>query len=410
MRFLSFRHVFTACAILSMTACCTAAKKPMGNAEHPYPLPSPPKVGDIAHLPTGIVVTPEQMLNVAADARIVYLGETHDNPASHRLELELLKGLSERHPGMQALGMEMFSPSQQPVLDRWVAGELDEKAFLKESHWFDQWKMDFEYYRDLLVYARDHKVPVIGLNAEKSEMAALRGKKDEELTAQEKEALSKLDFKDPYQRAMVQAVYGGHMHGAMGLDSFVRAQTIWDETMAESIVNYLNSPAGKGKRMLVIAGGNHISYGFGIPRRAFRRLPASYVLVGGEELHVGAEKQDRMMDVQFPEFPMVPYDFLAYLSYEDLPKKVKLGVQIEKPEAGAGVLVQDVVTGSSAEAAGIKKGDRILSIDGETVSESFDLVYAVQHKRPGEHAVLEIDRGGERKKLDVTLKEPGAAP
>ena len=86
--------------------------------------------------------------------------------------------------------MEMFSRSQQPVLDRWVAGELDEKSFLKASHWFDSWKMDFDYYRDLLLFARDRHIPIVALNAEKSLVQAIRNKPVEELSAEEKDPAS----------------------------------------------------------------------------------------------------------------------------------------------------------------------------------------------------------------------------
>ena len=278
----------------------------MGDPQDPYPLKAPPRIGDIVHLPTGTVVTLAQMLTVAGDARIVYLGETHDNPASHRLELQVLQGLAERHPGRQALGMEMFTRSQQPALDRWVAGELDEKAFLKESRWFESWKMDFDYYRDLLNFARDRHIPVIALNAEKSLVAAVRSTAPDQLSAEERAQLPELDLTDPYQRGMVAAIFGGHSHGEMLLDGFVRAQTVWDETMAESVARYLASPAGADKHLLVVAGGNHVSNGFGIPRRAFRRLPASYVLIGGQEIELSADKQSRLMDVQHPRVPHGP--------------------------------------------------------------------------------------------------------
>ena len=108
----------------------------MGDPQNPYPLQSPPRIGQIVHLPTGAIVSAAQMFALAGDSRIVYFGETHDNPASDRMELRLLRALAECHPGRQVLGMEMFARAQQPVLDRWVAGELTEKAFLRESRWF----------------------------------------------------------------------------------------------------------------------------------------------------------------------------------------------------------------------------------------------------------------------------------
>ena len=385
-----------------LTACGPAKIQVMGNPQAPYPLPSPPRIGQIVHLPTGSLVSAEQMFTLAGDARIVYFGETHDNPASHRLELQLLQALAGRHPGRQALGMEMFSRPQQPVLDRWVASELTEKAFLRESRWFENWGMDFAYYRDLLHFARERRIPVIALNAEKSLVGAVRGKLPEQLSIDEQARLPELDLNDPYHRSLVAAIFGDHSHKGMQLDGFVRVQTLWDETMAESAVRYLESAAGKEMHLLVIAGGNHVSHGFGIPRRVFRRLPASYLLIGGREIDIPADKLNRLMNVEVPEFPMVPYDFLAYLAYEDLPKKgTGLGVMIEPTPAGHGLVVKKVAPDSSAERAGLQPGDLLLSLDDEPLRDPFDLIYAVQQKQPGSHGTLQIRRQGKTLTVDV---------
>ena len=404
------RHLAPALSLFVLTACSHTESPLMGNPRNPYPIATPPTVGEVVHLPTGTIVTPAQMLAVAGEARIVYLGETHDNPASHRLELQVLQGLDEIHPGRQALGMEMFARSQQPVLDRWVAGKLDEKTFLKESHWYEKWSMDFDYYRDLLIYARDRHIPIIALNAEKSLVGAVRSKTLDQLDAESRGQLPELDLDDPYQRAMVTAIFGDHSHGGMQLDGFVRAQTVWDETMAESVARYLTSPAGKEMHVVVVAGGNHVSYGFGIPRRAFRRFPASYFIIGGQEINISADKKDRLMNVSMPEFPMVPYDFLVYLSYEDLPKtktRVTLGVMIEKTPDGRGIVVKEVMPGSNGERAGLKAGDVLLAIDGESLADTFDLVYVVKQKKPGDHGTLQAERQGKTMTVDVLFQTTG---
>jgi uncharacterized iron-regulated protein len=395
-------------SLCATAACAPAERQLMGNPENPYPLKSSPTVGEIVHLPTGIPVSQGQMLAVANDARVVYIGETHDNPASHRLELETLKGLVKLHPGRQALGMEMFTRSQQSVLDRWTAGKMDEKAFLKEVHWFDNWRMDFAYYRDLLTFARDRHIPVIALNADKSEVQEVRGHAPDQLSPEDRKKLPEMDMTDPYQRALVTAIYGDHVHGGMGLDGFVRAQTLWDETMAESVSRYLSSPAGKEKHLLVIAGGDHVSYGFGIPRRAFRRLPTSYVIIGGREIDIPADLQGQLMDVDIPDFPMVPYDFLAYTAYEKLPETgVKLGVMMERAPAGRGLVVKAVLPGSNAERAGLKLGDRLLAFDGEPLKDDMDLTYAVQRKHAGDHGTLQVEREGKTLKVDVVFQAAG---
>jgi predicted metalloprotease with PDZ domain len=194
----------------------------------------------------------------------------------------------------------------------------------------------------------------------------------------------------------------------MQLESFLRIQTLWDETMAESVARYLTSPAGKDKHLLVVAGGNHVSSGFGIPRRAFRRFPVSYLSIGGEEISGLADKQDRMMNVNLPEFPMVPYDFLAYLGYESLPQTgVHLGVVIEPASSGSGLVVMNVSPGSNAERSGIRQGDLLLAIDGEALADNIHLVYTLKRKHPGDHVVLQVKRDGKTVKVDVILQASG---
>lgn len=394
--------------LMALTGCSTTASghQVIGHPENPYPLAAPPKVGDIVHLPTGVLVTKEQMNAIATDARIVYVGETHDNPASHRLELETLKAMEERYPGHAALGMEMFVRSQQPVLDRWVAGELSEKAFLKESRWFENWKMDFGYYRDILLYAKEKRIPIVALNAEKSMVQAVGRKKPEELTPEEKAQLPEMDLSDPYQRAQTESIFEGHSHGKAQGEGFLRVQTLWDETMAESAARFLASPQGKNRRLVVVAGANHVSYGFGIPRRVFRRVPTSYVLIGGREVVISRSTKPETMNVDLPEFPTVPFDFLVNYAYEELPKSgVLLGVMFEPDQSKRGLKVTGVAPDSNAARAGVQQGDLLLSLDGEPLLESIDLIYAVKQKKVGDRGSLKVERKGEPLTLEVVFKE-----
>lgn len=387
--------------LLFLLAGCTTMIE-HGNPELPYPPQRPPQVGDILHLPTGYYVPQEALLAAAADARIVYVGETHDNPASHRLQLTLLKALQDKNPGHVALAMEMFTPAQQATLDRWSAGELTEKKFIKQSEWGKVWRMNFAYYRELLQFARDNRIPVIGLNADRELVKALGHGLPEELPPDQQEQLPQLDMSDPYQSALVTEVYGGHISGQSKLDGFRRIQTLWDETMAENIVRYLQSPQGDDWQLLVVAGGNHIRNGFGIPRRVFRRLPTSYLLVGSEELNVPEELQDRLMDVTLPAFPMPAFDYLVYTDYETLPDQVRLGVMLEEQEGQ--VVIKGIIPGSLAADMDIRADDRVLKFDGQEISEVFDLVYAVQLKVPGDKGVLVLSRGGEELTLEVTFR------
>jgi membrane-associated protease RseP (regulator of RpoE activity) len=220
---------------------------------------------------------------------------------------------------------------------------------------------------------------------------------DEETRSQ----LPEIDLDDPYQRAMAEAIFAGHSSGKAMLDGFLRIQTLWDETMAENIARVMQEK-GSEHRMVVLAGGNHVRYGFGIPRRVYRRLPTSYMLVGIRELVIPGNKQGKLMDVEMPRFPMPSYDYLVYTEYESLPgERVKLGVRM-KEEDGK-VLVEGVVPGSAADQAGILAGDIIVSMGEVVIADSFDLVYEVNQRVSGDQTALIVEREGEQINLDVTF-------
>jgi len=384
---------------LLLTACSIV--KPLGNPEMPYPPTHEPIIGDLFHVPTGSYLTQSQFYTLTSEARIVYLGESHDNPAAHRLQAGVIAYLAKRYPGRLAIGMEMFTPAQQPALDAWVAGNLTEKAFLKQSHWYTTWHMDFAYYRPILKLAHDLQIPVVGLNASKALAKAIGRNPPEKLSPEQRQQIPELDMSDPYQRALVAAIYGGHSAGSARHDGFQRVQTLWDETMASNIVKYLQSTAGENMRMVVIAGGNHVRNGFGIPKRVFRRLPTSSLLVGDNPIVVDGKRKDQLMNVNIPKFPMPAFDVIAYTKYESLPPAVKLGVLLQDKHGQVGI--EKITPNSNADRAGLLAGDVISAVDGEPVREVFDLVYALQQKKPGTSIRLEFQRGKSSRVVEVKL-------
>ena len=392
-------------AVIGMVAlsACAPCPTPLGNPQQPYPPLHPPKVGDILYLPTGTYVSRTQMLRVATDSRVVYVGETHDNPASHRLELEVLKALDARYPGKTALGMEMFSADQQPLLDRWLAGNISDEQFVRDTGFERSWGWD--YYREILHFAKERHIPVVALNASRRLVRELGHMPVAKLPEADRKQLPQMNMDDPYQRALAEAVFSDHGAGKGHLAAFLRVQTLWDETMASNVARYLESPAGEHRHMLVMAGGNHVRFGFGIPRRVFRRLPVSYTLIGSKEIVIPADKQKELMSYKEPDFPMRPYDFLTFTVYEELPKKVHLGVYID--DAGSGVTVRGIIPDSPAQKAGLRAGDVIDGFDGKPVHASFDLIWALRQKHPGDEVTLSVEREG--KKLSVPVHFPAAA-
>lgn len=397
---MNFRISAPLVGVLLLVGC---AGGPTWNSEMPYSPAREPQVGDILHTATGHYVSQTQMLANAVAQPLVYVGELHDNPASHRLQVEVLQAMAQRHPGRVALGMEMFTPAQQDALDSWVAGELTEKEFLRQSRWYTEgWSYDFAYYREVLEFCRDQAIPVIGLNVDKELGQAVSRTPLAELAPEVRARLPEMDMDDPYQRAMVEAMMSGHDAGPQMLESFHRRQTLWDETMAQSVADYLH--ANPGMHMLVVAGSWHVEYGFGIPRRVFRRLPLAYTIIGSQTIKVAEGKDPQLMNVTMPRFPMPEADYLVYQEYELLARKeVRLGLLLDDKDEEAGVLVAGVMPGSVAEKAGIAKGERIVSFDGEPVLDNFDIIYAVKNKGPGDSGLLVIVGEAGERQVEITF-------
>ncbi len=384
---------------------CQPAKNYLGDPELPYPPEHDPVIGDILHLPTGIYVDQQVMFDHARQVKVIFVGETHDNPASHRLEVDILDTLQQHNPANITLAMEMFTPSQQPVLDLWSAGKLGEKEFLQQVDWFRSWRMNFSFYRPLLNYCRDHNIPILALNTEKELKQKISRTPLDQLSNEERQQLPEM-VDDPYQQAMVKAVFSGHKMGQAMIDGFQRVQTLWDETMAQNLANYLKT-VDENHQVLVVAGGNHIRFGFGIPRRLFRRTPVTYLLIGSEELNVPADKQDRLMDIKTPDYPLLPYHFMTFTAYEDLENPgIKLGVLLDQIDTG--LQIKEVVAGSIAEQNGLQADDILTRIDAQPITQLFDLIYELQQKKPGDRIDLTLQRGEET--LNKTIIVPDKSP
>ena len=351
---------------LFLAACSTQIAT--GRIDSPYRDPATLEKGEILHLATGRLLTESELLDYLSHYAVVYLGEIHDSVEDHAAQLAILKGLQQRFPGGVALGLEMLSRPDQESLDAYLRGAMEEKAFIEV--WEDSWGPNtFAYYREILQLAREKKIPVLALNASHELRDAVREKGLDGIDPEDAERLPEVDRDDPFHRAFLETMLAGHRPGEGSTEALQQVQLLWDETMAQTAADFLASSEGSGKRLVIIAGGNHVRYGFGIPRRLFRRVPVPYTIVETYVAEIAPDKRGALMDVKIPELPMRPADVYWAIGYDDLEgDRVKLGVLIEPAEEG-GVRVIAVIPGSPAEAAGLQKGDRIVSAGGNVVRE-----------------------------------------
>ena len=69
------------------------------------------------------------------------------------------------------------------------------------------------------------------------------------------------------------------------------------------------------------------------------------------------------------------------------------------------VYVYSVTENSQADKAGLQKGDKIMSINGEKVSSSADVKKIVTNSKAGDKLKFVVERNGSKKTLTVTIKE-----
>ncbi len=388
------------CALL--LAGCAVGTTPL-SVESPYRDPDTLARGDILHLATGRLLSESELIDYLSRYPVVYFGETHDSVEDHAAQLAILKGFEARFPGSVALGLEMLRRPRQQSLDAYLRGDMGESEF--EKIWARSWGVHtFRYYREILRFARQKKIPVLALNAGRDLRDAVYKQGFDELEPEFARRLSQMDLDDPYHRGLLEGILGGHSAGSGRIETFHRIQVLWDETMARTAADYLTSAEGRNKRLVIFAGGNHVRHGFGIPRRLFRRVPVPYSIVSGYAVEIAEDKRDTFMDVELPEFPMSPADVYWATRYDDLGgQRVALGVVIEQLETD-GVRIERIVPGSPAEVAGLEVGDVIVSIGETEVREIFDLTYGVSTYQPGDRGRLEVLRAERRRVFEITYK------
>lgn len=207
--------------------------------------------------------------------RIIYVGEKHTNVFHHTIQLEVIQAVYKNHPNL-VVGMEMFDTSYQPALDKWSAGQLDERTFLRQVHWYANWRYDFSLYRDILNFIKENHIRLVGLNIPFHIPSKIRVGGIENLGDHDRIYLPEnIDNSNQEHREYVARVFEHHnFDGKVDFEDFYMAQAVWDDAMAAAIADNLGNDV-----MIVLAGNGHIQYKYGIPQRAFRLTNVAFCTI-----------------------------------------------------------------------------------------------------------------------------------
>jgi uncharacterized iron-regulated protein len=364
------------------------------NSGSPYQDLSDLQTGEILHLPTGITVNFDQMMDSIATSRVIYIGETHDNIEAHKVQLKIIKKLSEQFP--VAIGMEMFRRSAQEKLNQWHTGELSTKEFKNLFH--TNWGSGYKLYKPIFDFARTNQLPLLGLKSSRNVENSFRSGDP----APDNTFYPELDDKDPYHRAYCMAAFGGHRGTEKALEKPYRMLLLWEETMAQTVSRFLINPKNKDTKLVVLSGGFHIQYGFGIPKRAYRRVPHAYSTIQPTITHIPEELQDREMVVEKVSIPLYAADYALKVDYK-VHDNVRLGVRLGQKKEG--VTIVSVTQKSNAQTAGIVKGDLLLGMDRKKLTSTEEVLEQLQNKNFNDHSTFHLRRNGKDLNVEVVFKK-----
>ncbi len=228
--------------------------------------------GDYAYVDgvTGKALSFDEVLVRLRAAKVLVVGEQHDQLTHHELQRRIIEVLAGDGPGL-VVGLEMMTWDKQPQLDRLNAGQIDADAFAAAVDWKKSWGFDFGLYRGIFQTGHGVGARFIALNAPRALVRALRTEGLDGLSEADAAQVPELDLGDPLHRQWFEGIFrsAGHPLKASELDGFYRAQVLWDESMADRAVRAINDGA---RQVVVIAGAGHIAAGRGIPQRVERRL------------------------------------------------------------------------------------------------------------------------------------------
>jgi uncharacterized iron-regulated protein len=273
----------------------------------------PPTIIDLY---LGEPVSMEMVVDDLAKARIVYVGEFHTISRHHELQVEILRGLASRNRNV-ALAMEMFTAAQQPVVDSWLASKKTVSELI-EKLGNDRWT-NLTDYHSVLYLARDLGIPIICLNASEQIVRKVSREGFGSLSEEQKSLMpTDVDPINPlYAKLLTIKLKVHRAFQGKTLDRVIYAQALRDAVMARNIAQFLESPQGTGKLLMVIAGNGHLNYGFGIPERVKRHLDVSYRIIlpseSGELRLSEAEKMQALdieishEDIKFIDRPIADY-------------------------------------------------------------------------------------------------------
>ncbi len=324
---------------------------------------------DLPKLPDAISALVDQL----EQEKLIYVGERHNAYGDHLLQLAIIQGLHQRQRPI-AIGVEWLERPFQPHVTDYIEHRISEAEMLERTHYFQRWGLDYRQYRPILQFARHHHIPLYALNAPTELTRAIGRKGINNLVSPLIDLLPEEYFyTDQAYEQHLRQVFAQHRGFSGSFDNFYEVQLTWDETMAEEVSRFLDTHPES--TLIVLAGNAHLAQRSGIPNRVERRTR-----IGGKVL--------------LPRWPTTlksPADYL--ITTPEMPLSPAASLDIEVRASHHGPRVITVAAKGAGKAAGLRRGDHILKLNGQPLSNPSALRLALLEQEPGNQVQMEVQRG-----------------
>ena len=233
-------------------------------------------------------VTEAEAAQQVAAADIALLGETHDNPVHHEIQLRLLRAATVAGPA-PALALEQVDLEWQAAVDRARANGASPAAIAEAGHISEGWK--WERYAPLIAFALDHGLPIVATNYSRARSKDVVANGLAALPREDAERLALEPAWSPERNARQRRML---VEGHCGqddpiIDRILVVQRVRDALMADAILSH--------PRTVAIIGRGHARADLGVPLYLAQRAPAKRVVsVGLVEVDAGKSRPQDYAD------------------------------------------------------------------------------------------------------------------
>ena len=394
----------------------------------------------------GAAVSVATVADDLAAADVVALGELHQTPAVHETHLDLIQALHARRPQL-VIAMEMFERDVQTAMLQYLTGAIDEGDFLAAARPWPDYRRD---YRPVVEYARRNGLVVLAANAPRKLAAKVAREGAAAVKGEAYVARETTAPEDAYYAEFVKAMDGHPGVTKEFLGRMYAAQCIKDDTMAESITDYLASMRVDEPKPLVVlvCGRMHSDHGRGAVQRIKNRRPdldcrvlsaetvkdpssdpftspkdvGSYVVVTAEVERppmmvgpvIGSEKDNgaakgpdsRLVAPKAAEAKPTagqPAAAAPAVPAPDENVRPALGLMPEYGGEEGGVKVGSVREGGAADKAGIEAGDLLVALNGTAIKDIEHYTELLDALTIGKAATVRVRREGAEVDLQVVV-------